>query len=196
MDTKKQADRIQVLVSEGMDMGAAIEKVLREMAPVTMDNRVEHILSLENLELLEQFKHKAHAKKSKMKNNPVAVERYNKEIEACKSQIAKVRMKVSEEGSTLEGLIKMGAKTSTVLQAWLTEKEKDIEPKLKAFKESKKLNNKELKKLTLQQSKEFPKKYAEELGKLGKEYLDNMSERVESGDQRVIALVRKTNLVS
>ena len=55
MSTAKQAARIMMLVEEGMSLEDAIQKVLAETAPVTQDNRIEHIMKLENAEFIEDI---------------------------------------------------------------------------------------------------------------------------------------------
>lgn len=195
LDAKQQAERVNKLVAEGMDMTEAIEKVLRENMPVTGENRLEYIKGLDNLELLEKFKKRAHARKSKMKNNAAAVIRYQAEIDAAAARMEHIRAKISESPSTLQELIKMGAKRSTVIQTWLSNKEKELEPKLKVFKESKKLTNKELKVLQHKQAKELPAVYKKELEDLGQAYLEEVVDRLGRGDQRVIALIQKRNII-
>jgi hypothetical protein len=196
MSTAKQAARIMMLVEEGMSLEDAIQKVLAETAPVTQDNRIEHIMKLENIEAIQKFQKRAQAKKSKSRHNPEAVLRYEAEIQACKNRIGELKLKLQDEPSTLKGLIKLGAKTSTVVQAWLKEKETALEKDLETLKASKKLSNKAIKALIKKQPRELPEAYETELRELGEDYLNNVVERLEKGDQRIIALVQKAGLIS
>lgn len=200
MDIKSVARRIDELVRGGMSPVEAAETALREsVVPATHNERIKYIQGLEDIALLRDLNKRAHAKLSsekRGKNKPEAIARYTAEVEATKERLKFLAAKAESSEAGLEELIKLGATTSTVIQAWLTKKEGLIAPQLKELKRRKGWTNPQLKAAVGVASSQLPEVFVTELKKLGDEYLDNVTQRLERGDQRVIAVVRKWNLLS
>jgi hypothetical protein len=199
METRQMAERVQLLVSEGMSMEKALQKVLGEKQPTTRDTRLDWIQQTENIQLLQEQAHKSHAKKSKTihgtKDKPEVVAIYQAEIDACNARIQELKAKVSSD-NPLQDLIKLGAKPSTVVQYWLKATEEKAEERYNEFKKKNKLTNKDAKQLCLKASKDLPEVFNKELASIGKDYLANVVDRLGRNDQRILALVRKWNVVS
>lgn len=200
MDPKKQALRIEELVAQGMTVAEAAEKIIREsQAPALGDERMKFIRESENIEVLQELNHKAHAKLSKEKYGkakPAALARYREEISSTKMRIEALKAKASASPTALQDLVRLGSKPSGVIQFWLKTREDEVEPKLKEVKKLKGWTNPQLKDAIGKASTVIPEVFVKELKAVGDDYLKNVTDRIERGDQRVVALVRKWNLVS
>jgi len=196
LDPKKQAERIEMLVRDGMELKDAIEKVLSEVTP-DKEDRIKWIKTVENMSVLQKQMHKSHAKKSKAKKvgNEEAVQRYNKEIETARDRLEVLRAKAKESEASIQELVKLGAKPSTIIQTWVKEKESEVNKQLEEIKKKEKWGNKDTKKKILEQKAILPEEYVKELKDLGEEYLTNVVERAKRGDQRIITIVKKYHLV-
>lgn len=196
LDPKKQAERIEMLVRDGMELKDAIEKVLSEVTP-DKEDRIKWIKTVENMSVLQKQMHKSHAKKSKAKKvgNEEAVQRYNKEIETARDRLEVLRAKAKESEASIQELVKLGAKPSTIIQTWVKEKESEVNKQLEEIKKKEKWGNKDTKKKILEQKAILPEEYVKELKDLGEEYLTNVVERAKRGDQRIITIVKKYHLI-
>jgi hypothetical protein len=197
METRQMAERVLVLQAEGLSLEDALRKVLEENKTTTRDTRYEWINNCDNIAALQEQAHKSHAKKSKMKefNKPDKMAIYQAEIDACYARINVLRAKVSSD-NPLQDLIKLGAKPSSVVQYWLKATEEKAEVKYAKLLKDKGWTKKQGKEACLKVSGELPEDFKTELAGIGESYLNNVIERLKAGDQRILALVRKWNLVS
>lgn len=197
MDTRKMAERVQVLLNEGMGMEEALQKVMDENRPTTRADRLNWISGCDNIAVLQEQAHKSHAKKSKAKvaGNEQTMAVYQTEIDACYKRIEVLRAKVSSE-NPLQDLIKLGAKPSSVVQYWLKSAEETTGKRYEDYLKRNELSKKAGKAACIKASKQLPEVFKKELAELGEAYLKNVVDRLKRGDQRILALVRKYNVVS
>lgn len=195
MDNVKMASMVQKLVDSGKSMAEALQEVLAMAVNPPKEERIAWINDLENMEMLQTTMHRAHAKKSSTKKtnpNSPAIARYDLEIETCK---ARLKILKDNAGDSIESLIKMGAKDSTITQYWIKSREDEINELVEEYKTAKKLSAKAVKKASLVQKTELPTAWRKELEGLGKVYLEIIESRIGKNDQRVVALVKKYWLV-
>ncbi len=185
--TKKVMD----LVNSGKSLEEALNEALNSAVTARITDRVAYIESMNTIAEVRQALHVAHAKKSKSKDNPMAVKRYEKEIETAKAKLDMFRKMIEESTDPFKKALELGEEPKTAVQYLLYQLDKEIEAKL--LKKFSKLTKKQLKEKVMEQSDKTPKWIHQRLG--SKELIEVYELRRSHNDLRIITLNKKANLI-
>jgi hypothetical protein len=160
------------------------EKKVKEPKP-KRDN-IAYVQGLRNIESVRKFHQIAIAKKAKSIHNPVAVERYEKEIEASKQVLEALLAEAAAAPNPLEKLVEMGEELNKVITFYIQQKEREYDEWVER-------NEFKVPKATL---KSIPDDIpADFLGEIPLDLIDTLNERHGKSDFRLKAICRKFNFV-
>jgi hypothetical protein len=204
----EMSKKVTELVQSGMSMEEALQKILEEAMPakttgasriqMTGSERVNWISSLSNLEELKKAIKVAFAKKSKAKSadKPETIARYEEEIEAGKARLNELIAEINKSADPIATALKYGESVSGIIQLILDNKEAGLDDKMSVIQSNLKKTNKEFKDMVNATPTETPASVLAKLGELGPEYIKLYEERATKGDQRILTLNKRLNLLA
>lgn len=206
MSPEEMTKRVEELVQEGMSMAEALQKVIGENTPapaapstriqMTADGRVSWISSLSNIADLKKAVKIAFAKKSKSKDKPASVARYEDEIKAGQARLNELIALINTAEDPIAKAIELGDEESGIVQRILGVFEAGLDDKLSKIQAAKKLTNKQIKDEVNSTSDAVPVSIVVKLGELGPKYLEIYEGRGKRGDQRIITLNKRLNYLA
>jgi hypothetical protein len=125
---QEMAEKIEGLLKEGKTMAEALSLVVTAVKPVraTVD-RVALINSMNNISDLKAARKTAYAKKSKSKERPEALERYQNEIDTATARINEIIAEVNASECPWKKALEYGDTPDGALQYYIQDKEKEVE---------------------------------------------------------------------
>lgn len=183
------AERVKDLMAQGLSLEQALEQVIDEIKQSNVIiNRVEWIKTLPTIREVRRATHVAHSKKAKA----AKLEKkawYQEEVDAGNARLNELLIQAESQEDPIEGLIKLGEEPSGILHRWIRTREAELREMIRDLEGT----NKEKRQLVNSQDASTPKSVQEELKRYG--LLDLYQERVDRGDQGVIAINRKVRAV-
>jgi hypothetical protein len=136
----------------------------------------------------------AYAKKSKAKDNPEALARYNLEIDTAKRKLNELLAGAQADPMLLKD---MGEEVTRILQSWIIYKEGQLKDRLKEMGAMTDKDNltKVSKTIMVNMSSDIPENLKEELATIDIEALGKFEDRLRRGDKRVENIVKMQNFV-
>lgn len=135
-NVQDQATRIQGLMEEGKSLAEALS-IIGTKTPRIQIDRVANIQKMDNLVDLRKARKTAYAKKSKSKDKPEAVERYQLEIDAATERINTLIASINAAEVPWKRALECGDTPDGALQYFVATKEDEISKRLEAFPMSK-----------------------------------------------------------
>lgn len=196
-----------VKMKELMDGGMTMEEALAELklAPkaasstgtrTVIPDRVAHMNGMNSISELRKAIKIAFAKKSKGKDKPESVEKYQKEINAGQKRLNELLAEVNQAADPIAKAIELGEEPSSVVQRILDQYEDAADTGLKAVQEAKKLTNKTVKDLVANFDTSTPVEIHARLSGLGEDYLKVYTDRAGRNDQRILTINKRLNFIA
>lgn len=197
MDTNKMSKRIQELMQEGgKSLEEALAIVMKETIPSNkIIDRVAHMRSMSNLSELRNATKIAFAKKSKSKDNPEAIKRYELEIKAGQDRLNELLAEIDQHEHRCTRALELGESPEGAVQLWLEDMEAITNRSLEDYILDSKSSRASVRRSIGDQKTETPKSVIENLNRHDNRLLPIYENRLSRGDQRVATLNRKIHLV-
>lgn len=188
--SKQYTAKLQSLMETGLTQEEALVQLINDekQQTQTITNRIEWIKTLTTIKEVKRATHVAHSKKSKATNLDKKA-KYQAEIDAGNNRLNELIAKAMNTPDPIQGLIDLGEDESSILHNWIRTRESYLKDAIKGLEGT----MKDKKDLINKQSPSTPKSVKEELKKYG--LLRLYEERVNRGDQGVVAINRKVRLM-
>lgn len=170
------------------------EKIKQIIAEATLFerrivDRIEWIKDTDSIKELRRRIKVAHAKKSKSKEAPKSLKRYEKEVQSGNNRLNEL---LAQAGDYILRLIQLDEEPQRVLTKWLELKEEELKMQLETFQ----IPAKTIKELTLRMSAKTPETLEFQIRDLlGEDTMAIYNRRLSKNDQRVVSLNRRIHLV-
>lgn len=172
----------------------ALESLVSEAqasAPRALKDRVEYFKTAEDLTRIRKEIKTAFASKAKMRSNPQAVERYEKQIKAGQYRLAELQAQALASEDPIQALIKLNEEPSALLQQWIIL----VEERVRGSFGEEEFSKAGLRRAAGKLGWTTPGSATEELKeRLGEKALEYYEARAKNGDQRVRTLNRLIRL--
>lgn len=177
-----QAQKIQELMNQGMTLEEALTVVTTKV-PRSQIDRVALIKSMTSLVELRKARKTAYAKKSKSKDHPEAVERYQKEIEAASDRLNELIASINSSETPWLTALQLGDTPDGALQYFITSLEQEVQ----SFFETAPFTKSQLKSLT--QNTRVTQDF------IPRDLLEPFQRRLANRDQRIQTLAARYSLM-
>lgn len=196
MNTNEMSKRIEDLMKGGLSLEDALAKVLSEQ-PTTnrIVDRVVWIRSLGNISELRNAIKIAFAKKSKSKDSPAALARYELEIKAGQDRLNELLADVNNCEHRCIRALELGESLEGVTQFWLEDMEARVNRAIEDKILEKRLQRSAVRKSIGTQSSATPDDLKANLESHHPEMLPIYENRLKRNDQRVATLNKKAALL-
>lgn len=197
--TTEMAKRATELMNQGSTLEEAMVQAMTEFQPkktgtrTVIADRVAWISGLDKVAELRKAVKVAFAKKSKSKGKPDTEAKYQKEIDAGRARLNELIADVESSDKPYIRALELGEDTSGVLQRYLQTIEVGLEDLVKDLTPG--LTAAARKELVQGQPTTIPDRVARDLGELDPEFLELYTSRLGRGDQRVITITKRLNLI-
>lgn len=124
--TTEQAEKIQQLMAEGKTLEEALQLTSQKAKKNPID-RISYIQALENISELRKARKTAYAKKSKSKDKPETLERYQKEIDVSTERLNQLLAEVNSSETPWKKALELGETPEGAIQYFLTSLEAESE---------------------------------------------------------------------
>ena len=181
--TQSQADRIRALMTEGKSLEEALTEVAQKTPRVTID-RLAYIGGLDNIQELRIARKTAYAKKSKAKDKPETLAKYQAEIDLATERLNDLIAEVNVAVVPWRKALELGETPEGAVQYFLFEIETQVEEFFKTAKGTK------------AQVKELTRKTAPSIDFVPDQLRVAFQERLDHSDQRVQVAASKFNLMN
>jgi uncharacterized coiled-coil DUF342 family protein len=174
------------MVKEGKTFEEALQFVLNETTKGTVKregSRAEWMAQLDDIQELRRAVKSSNGMKSKMKNNPEAVERYKEEIRVGQQRIRDLMDKINRADNPYEEAKKYNVEDADLLNIWLERTKTKIDELFKATKEAKKLSNDDARRIRFMMDRETPPAIERELKAIDERLFNEYQNRLSRGDQ-------------
>jgi hypothetical protein len=196
MDTNDMSKKIKELMEkEGKSLEEALAIVMKGVVPSNkIVDRVAHIRGLSNLVELRNATKIAFAKKSKSKDNPEAVKRYELEIKAGQDRLNELLAEIDQHEHRCLRALELGESPEGAVQLWLEDMEARTNRALEDYIVETRSSRASIRRAIGDQKTETPESLIENLNSHDARLLPIYENRLSRGDQRVATLNRKIRL--
>lgn len=185
------ATKIEELMLAGKTLVEALAAVVPTTKPATTKiNRVLHIQGMNNLTLLKAARKTAYAKKSKSKDNPEALERYQLEIDTATARLNEIISEINASNCAYKKALEYGDTPDGALQYYIQDKENEVDTAIDILLRG-------LSKVpTKAEIKAYTAKAKPDLTFVPETLRDSFKRRLENRDQRVYTLAQRAQSVT
>lgn len=197
MNTNEMSNKIKELMEKGgKSLEEALAIVMKEVVPSNkILDRVAHMRSMTNLSELRNAIKIAFAKKSKSKDNPEAIKRYDLEVKAGQDRLNELLAEIDQHEHRCLRALELGESPEGAVQLWLEDMEARTNRDMEDHILESRASRASVRRSIGDQKTATPESVKENLDRHDKRLLPIYENRLSRGDQRVATLNRKIHLM-